>query len=150
MSKNQKILRALDRSFGLSFAELCGRLNESRENLRKNMNALHKDGRVARAVDEDGIVHYNITSKGKSSLVAGLLTALIIGPNSETALVQDYGRQGYNVITRDGTTMVRNYGGIEMITAPNGATTSIYDFNPPTVAPSTAIVPVVPIQPWME
>lgn len=139
MNKNQSILRLLDKS-GLTFAELCARLNESRENVRKTMTALHKDGRVSRTSDVDGIVHYTITDKGRAMLTVALLSALVFGPNGGATYIQDMGINGYNIWSSEGITQVRDFQGFEQIVEPNGETTTIYNLDG-GVTP----VPVLPV-----
>lgn len=68
LTQTGKILQILDKSFGLTFAEVCNRLNESRDATRKSLHYLYKEGRVTRATDADGIVHYNVTDKGREHL----------------------------------------------------------------------------------
>ncbi len=140
MNKNQTILRVLSKSFGLTFAELCNRLNESRENMRKNVNTLHKDGRIARATDSDGIPRYSITNKGRGTLVSALFSALIFGPNGGMTYIQDMGINGYNIWNSDGITQVRDFQGFEQIVTPSGETTTIYD-----LGGGVDPVPVVPV-----
>lgn len=63
------ILKLLDRSYGgLTFAEIANRINDTRPALQKALHYLYKEGRVNRAQDNDGIVHYSITEKGKAKL----------------------------------------------------------------------------------
>ena len=145
--KNKQILKTLDNSFGLTFAELCRRLNSTKEDLRKNMNALHKDGRISRATDIDGIVHYTITDKGKSSLVVAVLAgAMIYGPQGDMTYIQDMGINGYNIYSSEGITQVRDFQGFEQVVAPDGSTTTIYDMGVAPFAPVAPVVPVIPLE----
>lgn len=72
LTNTGKTLQTLDNSFGLSRAELASRLGESRDTIRKTLNAMLKDGRVARVVGDDGIDIYNVTELGKESLAKEL------------------------------------------------------------------------------
>ena len=69
MSQVDTVLKALDRAYcGLTFAEITNKVNDTKEAVRKTMFYLHKEGRVVRAQDRDGIVHYNITKQGQEWL----------------------------------------------------------------------------------
>ena len=69
MSQVDNVLKALDRAYcGLTFAEITNKVNDTKEAVRKTMFYLHKEGRVVRAQDRDGIVHYNITKQGQEWL----------------------------------------------------------------------------------
>jgi DNA-binding PadR family transcriptional regulator len=72
LTQTGQTLLILEKSFGLTFAEVCTRLNETKEATRKALHYLHKEGRVARATDSNGVVHYNITDKGKEYLAREL------------------------------------------------------------------------------
>ena len=69
------ILQVLDRSFGLSRAQLAGRMNESREAIRKPLKYMLEDGRITRMVGDDGVELYNVTEKGKQALALELSKA---------------------------------------------------------------------------
>ena len=61
------ILRTLGTAYSsLTFGEICTKLNESKDSIRKALHYLHKEGRIARANDSNGITHYNLTEKGKA------------------------------------------------------------------------------------
>ena len=68
LTNTGKILQTLDRSFGLTRAELANRLGESRETIRKTLHVMLKDERITRFIGEDGIEIYNITETGKVAL----------------------------------------------------------------------------------
>jgi len=72
LTQTGQTLLILEKSFGLTFAEVCTRLNETKEATRKALHYLHKEGRVARSTDSNGVVHYNITDKGKEYLAREL------------------------------------------------------------------------------
>lgn len=62
-------LRILDGAYGsLTFGEIAGKINDTKAAIQKALHYLYKEGRVSRAQDADGIVHYNITEKGKARL----------------------------------------------------------------------------------
>lgn len=63
-----KILLAIDKSFGLSFAGVCTRTGEPRDVVRKALHYLHKEGRVSRKTDDNGIVTYKTTPQGQAWL----------------------------------------------------------------------------------
>ena len=67
-----KILQTLDRSFGLTRAELANRLGESRDTIRKTLHVMLKDERIARVIGDDGVEIYNITETGKAVLTKEL------------------------------------------------------------------------------
>ena len=70
-----KILQTLDRSFGLTRAELANRLGESRDTIRKTLHAMLKDERIARVIGDDGVEVYNITETGKAALTKEIAQA---------------------------------------------------------------------------
>ena len=72
-----RILLTLDRSFGLTRAELANRLGESRDTIRKTLHAMLKDERIARVIGDDGVEIYNITETGKVALAKEMILSLI-------------------------------------------------------------------------
>ena len=75
-----KILQTLDRSFGLTRAELANRLGESRDTIRKTLHVMLKDERIARVIGDDGVEIYNITETGKAALVKEMIRASLEEP----------------------------------------------------------------------
>ena len=89
MSQKQTvmILRMLEKSYsGLTFGEICTKINDSKDAIRKTLHYLHKDGRVARATDANGIVHYNITEKGKERVAQVVEITSVIKPSPPVTL----------------------------------------------------------------
>lgn len=75
-----RILQTLDRSFGLTRAELANRLGESRDTIRKTLHVMLKDERIARVIGDDGVEIYNITEAGKAVLTKELARASLEEP----------------------------------------------------------------------
>ena len=75
-----RILLTLDRSFGLTRAELANRLGESRDTIRKTLHAMLKDERIARVIGDDGVEIYNITETGKVALAKEMIRASLEEP----------------------------------------------------------------------
>lgn len=88
-----RVLQILDKSFGLSFAEICTRLNESRDTVSKALHYLHKEGRVTRAMDNDGIQHYNLTDKGKEYLAKEIAQT----KGKKTSVIKPIPKLGYTI-----------------------------------------------------
>jgi len=80
LTNTGKILQTLDRSFGLTRAELANRLGESRDTIRKTLHVMLKDGRIARVIGDDGVEIYNITDVGKAALTKELARASLSEP----------------------------------------------------------------------
>lgn len=80
LTNTGKILQTLDRSFGLTRAELANRLGESRDTIRKTLHVMLKDGRIARVIGDDGVEIYNITDAGKAALTKELARASLSEP----------------------------------------------------------------------
>lgn len=80
LTNTGKILQTLDRSFGLTRAELANRLGESRDTIRKTLHVMLKDGRIARVIGDDGVEIYNITDAGKTALTKELARARLSEP----------------------------------------------------------------------
>lgn len=68
LTNTGRILDVLNKSFGLTRAELANRLGESRDTIRKTLHAMLKDERIARVIGDDGVEIYNITDAGKARL----------------------------------------------------------------------------------
>jgi DNA-binding MarR family transcriptional regulator len=75
-----RILQTLDRSFGLTRAELANRLGESRDSIRKTLHVMLKDERIARVIGDDGVEIYNITEAGKAALTKELARSSLEEP----------------------------------------------------------------------
>lgn len=85
LTNTGRILDVLNKSFGLTRAELAIRLGESRDTIRKTLHAMLKDERIARVIGDDGVEIYNITDAGKDRLareLAGMTS--VIKPPIET------------------------------------------------------------------
>lgn len=76
-------------------------------------------------------------------LPAAAHATLVQGPGGSYRVIET--ASGYNVVglSGQGTTMVRNYGGNSVITAPNGDQTFIHGDAP-------AAVPIVPVSPGID
>ena len=85
LTNTGKILQTLDRSFGLTRAELANRLGESRETIRKTLHVMLKDERITRFIGEDGIEIYNITETGKAALAKEMARANL---KEETSIIK--------------------------------------------------------------
>lgn len=60
-----RVANAIDKSFaGLSFGELSNKMQEPRVALQKALSNLYAHGRINRAQDDNGIVHYSMTVAG--------------------------------------------------------------------------------------
>jgi predicted transcriptional regulator len=75
-----RILQTLDRSFGLTRAELANRLGESRDTIRKTLHVMLKDERIARVIGDDGVEVYNITKTGQVALAKEMIRASLEEP----------------------------------------------------------------------
>lgn len=69
MGQPEFVMRLLDRAHGsLTFGEIVQKANDSRTAVQKTLSYLHKEHRIARVQDNDGIMHYNLTPHGKQWL----------------------------------------------------------------------------------
>ena len=94
LTNTGKILQTLDRSFGLTRAELANRLGESRDTIRKTLHYLLKDERIARVIGDDGVEVYNITETGKAALTKEIAQAGLEEPmpkvwKEETSVIKN-------------------------------------------------------------
>lgn len=82
LTNTGRILDVLNKSFGLTRAELANRLGESRDTIRKTLHAMLKDERIARVIGDDGVEIYNITDAGKARLTREVegMTSVINSP----------------------------------------------------------------------
>jgi len=82
LTNTGRILDVLNKSFGLTRAELANRLGESRDTIRKTLHAMLKDERIARVIGDDGVEIYNITDAGKDRLAKEMagMTSVINSP----------------------------------------------------------------------
>ena len=80
LTNTGKILQTLERSFGLTRAELANRLGESRDTIRKTLHVMLKDERITRFIGDDGIEIYNITETGKVALAKEMIRASLEEP----------------------------------------------------------------------
>lgn len=89
-----RILQTLDRSFGLTRAELANRLGESRDTIRKTLHVMLKDERIARVIGDDGVEVYNITKTGQVALAKETVRASLDEPmpkvwKEETSVIKN-------------------------------------------------------------
>jgi len=97
LTNTGRILDVLNKSFGLTRAELANRLGESRDTIRKTLHAMLKDERIARVIGDDGVEIYNITDAGKARLtreVEGMTSVIkpykpVYAPIPDEVLQQD-------------------------------------------------------------
>jgi predicted transcriptional regulator/ribosomal protein L17 len=69
MGQPEFVLRLLDGRHGsMTFAEVMGKVNDTRTAVQKTLSYLYKEHRISRVQDNDGIMSYNITPHGKQWL----------------------------------------------------------------------------------